>query len=138
MEGEPNMKRALLLVALLLMLSVSVFAQTTPAPELLNFQGRIAKPNGTPIADGTYAIRFSLWSAASGGTEKWFQVMNPVLVRNGIFAVLLGNGNPITADTMNGDIYLEIKVGNDAPLSPRQRIASVAYALKANTVPDNT
>ena len=62
--------------------------------------------------------------------------MNPVLVKNGTFAVLLGNANPITADTLNGDTYLEIKVGDDTPLSPRQRIASVAYAIKANTVPD--
>jgi hypothetical protein len=132
------MSRTLSFVVLLLMLSVSASTQTTPTPELLNFAGRLAKPNGTPVADGTYTIRFSLWSAVSNGTEKWFQIMDSVLVRNGAFAVLLGNGNPITADVLNGDTYLEIKVGNDTPLSPRQRFASVAYALKANTVPDNT
>ncbi len=130
------MKRALLFVPLLLMLAGDAFAQITPAPELLNFQGRLAKPDGTPVADGTYSIRFSLWSAVSGGTEKWFQQMNPVLVKNGTFGVLLGNGNPITATVLNGDTYLEIKVGTNAPLSPRQHLTSVAYALKANTVPD--
>jgi len=66
-KGDPNMNRALSLMALLLILSVSAFAQTvTPAPELLNFQGRLAKPDGSPVADGTYSIRFSLWSAVSG------------------------------------------------------------------------
>jgi len=134
-----TMKRTLALAALCLALSTTALAQTvTPAPELLNFQGKLATPSGNPVSDGTYNIRFSLWSASTGGTEKWFQTMNPVLVKNGTFAVLLGNGNPITADILNGNsIYLEIKVGNDAALSPRQRIASVAYALKANTVPDN-
>lgn len=131
------MLRKLALLASLLMVSVSAFAQTTPAPELISFQGKLVTPSGNPVEDGTYSIRFSLWSAATGGTEKWFQLMNPVMVKNGGFAVLLGNGIPISADIVNGDTYLEIKVGNDAPLSPRQQLVSVAYALKANTVPDN-
>jgi hypothetical protein len=40
-----------------------------------------SKPDGTPVADGTYSVRFSLWSAVSGGTEKWNQTINPVTVR---------------------------------------------------------
>jgi len=56
--------------------------------------------------------------------------MNPVLVKNGTFAALLGNGNPITADVLQRRLLLEIKVGTNAPIAPRQRTASVAYALK--------
>jgi hypothetical protein len=26
----------------------------------MNFQGRLAKPDGTPVADGNYTLRFSL------------------------------------------------------------------------------
>src|SRR5689334_16237008 len=131
------MKRILGLLGLLTLFAVGAHAQTTSAPSLINFQGRLARPDGTPVADGNYSLRFSLWDAASGGTEKWFQVMNPVLVRNGTFAVLLGNGNPLTESVLNGDVWLEIKVGSDAPITPRQQIVSVAYAIKANTVPDN-
>ena len=128
------MKRAFLLVALL-MLSVSAFAQTTSIPPMMNFQGHLAKPDGTPVPDGNYQITFSIFAAATGGTALWTQTMNPVIVHNGTFAVLLGNGSPLTASMLNGTPYLEIKVGSDNPL-PRQQFASVAFAFKANTVPD--
>ena len=127
------MKRAFLLVVLL-MLSVSVFAQTTAIPPMMNFQGHLAKPDGTPVPDSSYQITFSIFAASTGGTALWTQTMNPVMVHGGVFAVLLGNGNPLTADMLNGTPYLEIKVGNAAPLAPRQQFASVAF--KANTVPD--
>jgi hypothetical protein len=110
-------------------------AQTTSAPPLLNFQGKLARPDGTPVADGNVSIRFSLWDAASGGTEKWSQTHAAVSVRNGTFGVLLNVASPTTL--FDGDLWLEIKVGNDAPLTPRQQLVTVAYALKANTVPDN-
>jgi hypothetical protein len=33
--------------------------------------------------------------------------------------------------------WLEIKVGSDPALTPRQPLVTVAYAFKADTVPDN-
>jgi hypothetical protein len=136
-KGENAMFRALYVVALMLMLSVSAFAQVTSAPSLLNFQGRLARPDGTPVPDGNYSIRFSLWTTAAGGTEKFNQTINPVTVRNGAFAVLLNVGTgPV--DLWNADRFLEIKIGADAPLAPRQQLVSVAFALKANTVPDGS
>jgi trimeric autotransporter adhesin len=99
----------------------------------MSFQGRLTRPDGIPVADGTYSIRFSLWDTASGGMEKWNQTVNPVKVQNGTFAVLL-SGFP--AGTFYGDLYLEIKIGTNAPLTPRQPMVSVAYALKADSVKD--
>src|SRR5688572_12870475 len=97
--------------ALLLMLgSVSALAQINPVPPLMNFQGRLARPDGTPVPDGNYSLRFSLWNALAAGTEKWNQTLNPVTVRNGTFAVLL---NTNTAGLFNGNLFLEIKIGTD-------------------------
>ena len=124
---------ALLLYALFAALPAG--AQVNPVPPLMNFQGRLAKPDGTPVTDGTYAVRFSLWNAASDGTELWNQTVDTVNVKNGVFSALL------TVDTsglFNGDLWLEIKIGEDAPLTPRQRLVSTAYAMKANTVPDGS
>src|SRR5689334_4705452 len=99
------MKRALALVALLLTLvPVSALAQVSAAPSLINFQGRLAKPDGTPVANGNYSIRFSLWDAASGGNEKWNQTVNPVAVKNGTFGVLLNVASP--ANLFSGDLFL--------------------------------
>jgi hypothetical protein len=125
----------LALSALSLSLPQVTQAQVSPAPALLNFQGRLAKPDGTPVADGTYSVRFSLWDAASAGTEKWNQTAATINVHNGTFAALLG-GFP--DGLFNTNLWLEIKVGTDAPLTPRQPLVSVAYALKANSVPDGS
>jgi hypothetical protein len=104
-------------------LAGSAFAQVTPAPSLLNFQGRLTRPDGTPVPDGNYSVRFSLWNAVSAGTEKWNQTVGSITVRNGTFAVLL-SGFP--ANTFGGDVWLEIKIGDEAPLTPRQQLVSVA------------
>src|SRR5688572_6412497 len=131
-------------IFLLLTLTVSAFSQlATPAPQLMNFQGRLTRPDGTPVSDGNYSVRFSLWSAASGGSERWNRTINPVTVRNGTFAVLLDFAGGFVAghninSTFNGNTFLEIQIGADPPLTPRQQIASVAYALRANTVPDGS
>jgi hypothetical protein len=132
------MKYMLPTLSLLALLAMPVVsrAQVTPAPSLMNFQGRLAKPDGTPVADGTYSVRFSLWTAQSGGTEKWNQTINPISVRNGTFAVLLNVASP--ANLFDTNLWLELKIGANAPLTPRQQLVSVGYAMKANTVPDNS
>jgi len=127
---------SLTLFGLLSIAAVSpVHAQVTAAPTLINFQGQLATPAGNPVPDGTYSIRFSLWDAVSAGTEKWNQTLATVAVKNGTFAVLL---NTNTANLFNGNLWLEIKVGADAALAPRQQLVSVAFALKANSVPDGS
>jgi len=106
------------------------------APSVINFQGRLANPSGNPVPDGTYSIRFSLWNAVTGGTERWNKTVANVAVRNGTFAVKL---DTFSATTFNENLWFEIKVGSDAPLSPRQQLVSIPYAIKSNialTVPD--
>src|SRR4029078_3541184 len=66
---------------------------------------------------------------------KWNQTVNPVTVKHGTFAVLLNVASP--ADLFNTNLWLESKIGSNAPLTPRQQLVSVAFAMKANTVPDN-
>ena len=136
-------KRSLRLAAVLLLIAAGAKAQTTAAPSLMNFQGRLAKPDGTPVPDSTasavYNVTFSLWddpTAATAAHLRWTQTISGVKVHNGAFAVLLGNGNPLTDAVLNGAVYLQIQVNSNAPLTPRQPLASVAYAIKANTVPD--
>ena len=112
-----------------------VQAQVTAAPALMNFQGRLAKPDGTPVSDGTYSVQFALYDAVTGGNQKWTQTVSSVSVRNGSFAVLL-SGFP--AATFNGNLWLQIQIGTAPALTPRQQMVSVAFAMKANTVPDGS
>ena len=134
--------RAVTIALLLTSLALGVSAQTiTAGPTLFNFQGRLATPSGNPVPNGTYSVTLSLWDAASAGNKRWEQTFANITVSNGTFGALLNLGSGFTPgntlDTaINGSTYLEIKIGADAALTPRQQLVSAPYALKANTVPD--
>ena len=130
-----SMKHASALLTLLLALP-NAGAQVAPAPPLMNFQGRLAKPDGTPVSDGTHQVVFSLWSAASGGVQKWSQTFPALAVKNGAFATLLNVGTG-PADLFSGNLWLQMQIDGAAPL-PRQQLATAAYAFKANSVADGS
>ena len=134
MKIYPFALRGASLAALLLTLSAPAFAQVAPVPNIMNFQGRLAKPDGTPVAHGTYSVLFSLYDALTGGNLKWSETKS-VVARNGSFAAAL-DSFPVGA--FNGALYLEIKIGANAALTPRQPLASVAYAMKAGSVADGS
>ncbi len=132
------LKRLSLLLSLLVVSVPVAMAQNTPAPATITFQGRIAKPDGSPVPDTVsslpYTLRISLWDAPTGGTKKWETIVT-VSTKNGVFSTPLEFG--ANADTaLGGNRWIEMKIGNDPPLLPRQQLFSVAYALRANTVPD--
>lgn len=134
-----------LLLAFLPLPAALAHAQTVPPS--LNFQGRLATPDGTPVADAaSQSLTFRLYSASSGRTPLWSQ-SSLVPVHNGVFAARLDFSTGFTAgqtlaSAFNGSaIYLETQVGSDAPLTPRQPLASNAYAFLANSalsVPDGS
>jgi hypothetical protein len=105
----------------------STFAQ---APQLINYQGRLNQ-GGNP-ADGAFSITFSIYDVATGGTALYAETQN-VNVSGGVFNALIGSTTPIPVDlfTNNGDRFLGVKVGSDAEMTPRFRLASVAYALRS-------
>jgi hypothetical protein len=108
----------------------------------MNFQGRLTRPDGVPVPDGTYALQLSLHTGLEAGVPLWRQSFPSVAVKNGIFSVLLdfqsGYLNNANLLTLFGHtfLFLEIKMGDAPPLSPRQMLASVAFAMKANSVRD--
>ena len=145
------MKRNFLLVATLLsfVFAAPVTAFSQAVPTTLTFQGRLAKPGGTPVADvASQSLTFRLYDAASGGTLLWSQTAT-LPVKNGTFAARLdfskgyATGQTLATVFSNPKFtpFLEIQVGTDAPLAPRQPFSSQAYALYANTalnVPDSS
>lgn len=87
-------------------------------------QGRLTDSNGNPL-NGNYTITFSLYTDASGGTAKCANTKT-VSVTNGLFSTHIAN---CTSATLNGQLlFLGIKVGSDAEMSPRQPIYAVPYA----------
>ena len=105
-----------------------LFAQ---APQLLNYQGKLST-GGNP-ASSPLTITFSIYATATGTSALWSETQN-VSVDKGIFNVLLGSVTlfPPNLFTGAGERFLSIKVGGDAEMTPRFRLTSVAFAIRAN------
>jgi hypothetical protein len=109
-----------------------------PSATTVNYQGRLANPDGSPVTDDTYGMTFALYDAATDGSLVWGpESHTAVPVSEGLFSVGLGSIAPIPTSTWNGDRYLEVTVGGET-LSPRELIRSVPIAGMALTVPDGS
>jgi hypothetical protein len=100
-------------------------------PNVINYQGMLRRPDGSVI-NGTYDMTFRLYYLPKGGNVVHTEQLLNVVVRDGLFTVLLGDGdgNPIQAADFKDPLYVGIQVGNDAEMQPRQRIAPVPYAVQ--------
>ena len=113
----------------LVLLSVSA---ALAVPQLINYQGQLASPSGTPL-DTTVSITFTIYDAFTGGTNLWTETQPSVAVENGLFAVQLGSVTALN-DLFTANRWLGIAVGNDTEMLPRQPIVSVAHSYRVGTV----
>ncbi len=104
-------------------------------PTRINYQGLLVNPDNTPLANGNYQVHFRVYDQPTGGNLIWGPQTLPAAVFNGQFNVLLGpvdgDGDPITAAFLAPDRYLEVQVGSNPVIAPRQQILSAPFALNA-------
>jgi len=104
---------------------------------VIPIQGRLTDASGNPVPDGNYSITASIYNVSSGGTALCSDV-DTVSVSNGLFNMYIDNCTPAI---LNGQqLYLGIKVGTDAEMTPRRAIYPVPYAwsLRPGAVISNT
>lgn len=129
----------------------SVSALTT-VPTKTNFQGRLTNSAGNIMPDGTYNMKFRLFTVSSGGSSVWSEdrlvsATQGVQVTNGLFSVRLGDITPIPATLFaSGALYFEIELATPAtatssspvwtegPMTPRNQLATSAYAYNSETL----
>lgn len=124
-----------LVAAVMLFVPVLALAQ---APELLGYQGRLVKMDGTPEM-GNAQMRFSFFAAETGGSSLWEETQ-AVSIAQGYYSTYLGRMTAFPAGVFDtATLWLELAV--QAPgdtqfrtMTPRQRVGSVAYALSAKSV----
>jgi hypothetical protein len=80
------------------------------------------------VDNGIYKIKFSLYTAESGGTAVWSEVQDSVNVSGGVYSTALGIVTPMTA-AFDQTYYLGVKVGTGAEMTPRALLSSAPYAL---------
>jgi len=136
----------LTLTAALAAISLSLFAQATP-PARINYQGVLRDASGKPVADGNYDMTFLFYDAATGGTllltdSHLASGSGAVPVSGGLFTVALGSGT-LTAGSEStlpavfanhAAVYLAVKVGSDAEMTPRIQVVSAPFAENCDTL----
>ena len=123
------MKSKTILAVLVILLGLISFT-VQAVPSAISYQGYLTGPSGTPI-DGNVDITFSLYDADSAGSLSWQETQISVAVSKGLFKVELGSISPFATGQFDIPMWLGIKVGVDAEMSPRLPLSSVGYALKA-------
>ncbi len=127
-------------IAVLVITFMLIGASASAAvPPMISYQGKLMQPSGAAVPDGSYSIQFAIYAMPTGGTALWSETNPSVQVKGGLFSVLLGSVTNLPANIFdNPSIFFGVTVGSDPEMTPRQQIASVAYAQMAGSVPDGS
>lgn len=117
-----------IIFAATLLLALALPALAT-VPTTLSYQGTLTDKAGTGIT-GSRALVFSLYNVATGGTPLWSETQT-LTVASGRFGAILGVVSSLDVSMLGGDTWLGIGVQGEPEMTPRQKLTSVAYAMKA-------
>ncbi len=132
------------LVAAMLATLADVDAQ--PVPPLINYQGRLSNPDGSPVPTADYTLTFKVFDATTNGTLVWGPQAfdgttglaghgGKIPVVQGYFNVMLGPVDVSTNSLLNAfsgtNRFVEITVGTNNPIVPRQQVLSAPFAFQA-------
>jgi hypothetical protein len=133
-------RRAILLGMALTGLSLFLASAQT-VPQLINYQGRLTNASGQPLDGVQVDLTFTFYPTEMSGTPLLTVTQPGVLVSKGIYNLLIGSGGILTGTetTLAGvfqnhaQVWMGVQAGTDPEMTPRTRISSVGYALKADT-----
>ncbi len=137
MRTRPTLS-ALCLIGLYCLLSIAICLTPTAdsggaVPSLINYQGKLTTADGGCLND-TVFMTFTIYSDDQGTVVDWTEVQDSVIVKEGIFNVLLGRVNPIPDTVFDGSIkYLGVQVESDPEMRPLKPMVTVAYAFHSAT-----
>jgi hypothetical protein len=122
---------------ILLMMGFAAFflcsVSSADVPHMINYQGKLTTAAGGCLND-TVEMTFSIYSDTLGPPADWSETQAEVVVKDGIFNVLLGSVDTIPQAVFDGNIkYLGVQVEADPEMRPLKPIVSVAYAYRAAT-----
>lgn len=109
---------------------MTLASASAQVPQHINYQGRLV--NGTNLVNGEVNLSLRLFAGSSGGLPL-FEDSNTVTVVDGLYSTLLGdqtNAGQFASALTNAQVWVEVVV-NGTTLAPREKLASVAYALTA-------
>ncbi|HEX2897228.1 MAG TPA: hypothetical protein VHP63_04175, partial [candidate division Zixibacteria bacterium] len=118
----------------LLVIFISSETSNAAAPQLINYQARLNDTSGNPL-DTTVDVVFTVYNHPTANNVLWSESYGGLTITDGNLSVLLGSVATLPDTLFKGtDCYLGIKVGTDTEISPRNRLASVPYAFRLESV----
>jgi hypothetical protein len=130
------MKFKSLHLCLLLLAALNSLTWAAPMEPAITYQGRLTDGDG--LANGTYDLRFSLYTVETEGSPiEPILTTNDLAVTAGLFTVTLDFSKDDVCPFDGKAYWLEIAVrtsdsgGDFTPLSPRQPLTPAPYALYA-------
>jgi hypothetical protein len=129
--------RAYLSILILVLVVTVVTTSFAQVPGEISYQGRLTDSSGDPVADGNYSIQFTLWDVPGGeGHVEWTSGFQTINTTGGLFNYQLGSNVALPTDLWNNksEVWLEIEIMGDPPISPRTKLAAAPYAYNAATV----
>lgn len=116
-----------------------------PVPATMTYQGYLTDAQGNPVRDGRYQMEFNIYKIATRGQSLWGD-SHQVSVVDGSFTVELGTGTvpgsgpakpfvfrrSLKSVLADGDaFYLGITVDGGTEMTPRQKLTSSPFAIRA-------
>jgi hypothetical protein len=140
---------ALIILLPLLTLDFGLWALDSSAqsvPALINYQGRLSNSDGSPLATSDYQLTFNIYDSSnnSGGLVWGPQIFDGqsaqghgsrIPVVQGYFNVMLGptdtNGFSLANAFNDTNRFVEIRIGTNNPIKPRQQILTAPFAFNS-------
>jgi uncharacterized protein YjbI with pentapeptide repeats len=104
-------------------------------PTLVNFQGTLLNSQGQPFT-GNVQASLKVFGSSAGANEIYSESIGAISVTNGLYGFRFGSGGSSDFTSVllgNKEAWLEVSLDGD-PLSPRQRLVAVPYALVSKAV----
>ncbi len=112
------------------LLSMAAFVSAN-VQAVFNYQGRLTQQDGTPYT-GNHSITLSIYDVPTGGVALRSAVYQRNIM-NGYFNIQFGTEVTMDISTLPFDqqYYIGVRVDAQDEMTPREKLGSVAYAMRA-------
>ncbi len=119
------------LLCILGLLSVAGMERIHAAsPHQLFYQGRLLDDGGSPVSSNV-TVWVGIYTNDTGGASVYEETIGTVAVQNGVYSFTFGADEAgLDAALLYPACWLELHINGD-PLSPRQRLVAVPYAVRS-------
>ena len=118
------------------LLSIALSAFTVQllfgVPLEMNYQGRLLDVTGQPI-NSNVTVSVGIYTNDLSGAAAYWEDVGVVPVQDGVYSFRFGTGPAVRDALLRGECWLELNI-NGSPLSPRQKLVAVPYAILSHQV----